>query len=177
MIILNLLPATDKKQIVNHYLILLIKDIVFSFLLICTVLAILFLICHFLLIKNFISISQQNLSVMTKTNLITGNIRQINSELKSLEKIQDQYTNWVQFITNLNAQIPTDKIQITKLNIDKHQQTLKLEGKTIKRDAFLDLKQNLENSKMFSSIKSPLSNLLSNKNLNFSLEIKFNETN
>lgn len=177
MIILNLLPNSDKKQIANHYLILLIKDIVFSFLLICTILAILFLICHFVLIKNFISISQQNLSIMTKTNLITNNIRQINRELISLKKIQDQYTNWAQFITNLNAQIPTDKIQITKLDIDKHQQNLKLEGKALQRDDFLELKQNLENSEMFNSVKSPLSNLLSNKNLDFSLEMKFNKTN
>ncbi len=175
MIILNLLPKTDKKQIANHYLTLLIKDIVFSLLLICTVLAILFLICHFMLIKNFITISEQNLSIITKTNLITSDVRKINLELRTLEKIQYQYTNWVQFIINLNNQIPTTKIQITKINIDNHQQILRLEGKALNRDDFLKFKQNLENSKMFDSIKSPLSNLLSNKNLNFSLEMKFNK--
>ena len=127
-----------------------------------------------MLIKNFITISEQNLSIITKTNLITSDVRKINLELRTLEKIQYQYTNWVQFIINLNNQIPTTKIQITKINIDNHQQILRLEGKALNRDDFLKFKQNLENSKMFDSIKSPLSNLLSNKNLNFSLEMKFN---
>ncbi len=173
MIILNLLPTSGKKKIVNHYLLLLIKDVVFLFLLTSAILAILFLICYFILIKNFITTTEQNLSVMKNTGLITSKIRKVNRKLNSIEKIQNDYTNWVQFIVELNSLIPQNEIQITKLNIDKHQKIITINGKALERDGFLIFKKNLENSKIFTEINSPLSNLLLEKNINFSLEIKY----
>lgn len=172
MITLNLLPPQDKKKITQHYLIFLSKDAIFSLLLLCAVLGIIFLICYLILIKNFIQINQGALSVMKSNEIITEEVRKINKDLRKVEDIQEKNINWPETLLALSDLVAADEIQITNLEIDHLKNLITLEGKALTRNNFLILKKNLEESDLFINIKSPLSNLLLAENLNFSLEIE-----
>lgn len=177
MIILNLLTIQDKKNLTKHYLTLLSKDVIFSLLLLSAVLSIILLICQFILTQNFIQTNQNTLLTMKGNQIIIQHIRQINQDLKQVKKIQDKNIDWVQILLYLNNMIPQDEIQITNLEIDYSKNSIILQGKSLSRDAFLTLKQNLEDSEYFENIKSPLSNLLLAKNLEFELEFGLSQKN
>lgn len=171
MIVLNLLPFEDKNKIIKNYLFLLIKDVIFSLLLLSSILGIIFLISHFILIKNFIEISNSSLPVV-KSNAMTEEVRKINRNLSNIKEIQDNYVNWVKIILDINNLIPQEKIQITNLETNLSKNSIILQGKAADRDGFLKLKDNLEKTNLFKNIKSPLTNLLLAEKINFQLEME-----
>ncbi len=175
MTTLNLLPIQDKKNLVRNQIILISKDITYSLLLLGAILSIILLICHLILIKNFIQISQNSLSIVKSDEIITQKIRRVNKNLKIIESIQEKNINWVKILLTLSKLTPQDEVQITNLEINSNKNLITLQGKSLTRDAFLTFKQRLENSGLFCNIKSPLSNLLSAKNLNFKLEMSLKQ--
>jgi len=104
-------------------------------------------------------------------NSITGvdaEIVKINEDLSEIEKIQSNYIKWSRVLVNLLSLIPEGNT-INKLKLDKINNKMHLSGNSQKRDNFLELKSNLENSDMLSNIESPISNLLRRENIDFSL--------
>lgn len=174
MTILNLLTKIDKRKVTNRYLTLLCKDVVFSFLLVSTFLAIIFVISNFILTKNFISVSESSLTLNKTTGIMSAEIKGINSGLKEIEKMQEENTSWVAVILSLDELIPKEEIQITLLTFNGVSKKVEINGKALTREKFLEFKSNLEESELFSEIKSPLTNILYDKYLNFKLEAKLN---
>jgi len=174
MITLNLITKPDRKKLSQHRLTILFKDFVLSFLILSAVLGITLLICNFILMRNFIQLSDSSLSVIKSSNLVDKHVGQINENLKDINKIQNEYTDWVQTLLAINNLIPQYEIQVTNLEIDHLRKKAYLEGKALTREKFLELKQSLEESELFAEIESPLSNILYSKNLNFRLDINLN---
>ena len=169
---LNLLPLQDKKNLKKHYLILLSKDVILSFLLLISILSIILSVSHFMLSKNFIELSQSSLSIMSGHEIITQKIRQINRDLKKISEIEQGNTNWLKIILSLSQLIPPGEIQLNNLEIQGQKNQIFIQGSALSRTAFLTFKDNLEKTNLFSEIQSPLTNLLSAKNLDFELSFK-----
>lgn len=170
MIILNLLTSSDKKRVVKHHLILVLKDIVFSTMLIVAIVSVMLLISNYFLIDNFIQLSQGSVAI-SKTEESNREINKINNNLQEINSLQIENTDWAKVILSLNQLIVPNEIQLTNLEIMPagEKQIIKLEGKALSRNGFLKFKQNLEDSPMLSNIESPLSNILLAKDINFTL--------
>ncbi len=96
------------------------------------------------------------------------NATEINKKLKSISTVQNQHTVWSKILISLLNLIPNN-IELKNFKIDKTTQVVVIEGTAKTRNDYLNLITALQNSKNIKDLKSPLENLLSKENINFSL--------
>jgi len=176
MITLNFITQKGKKRLLGNRLFILLKDISLSLLMISAVVGMTMVASQQILAQDFIQITKNTLSIINTEGIETQKIKTINNDLKKINSIQTQYVNWVEWLTNLNNLIYSNKIQIGRLNIDLEGQKVSLNGKAASREDFLDMKTKLEESEMFEEVISPLSNILSANKINFDLEMTLKKT-
>ncbi len=177
MIVINLIPEKEKKDVTKHYLFLLYKDVVMSFLVVSAILSIFFVASSYILNENFIDLATRNFLTNPGKTSTLSEVRYINKKLDNILEIQQENTNWIALIEKINKQIPHEEIEIASLDFRKSEKTININGKALNRKAFLNFKNNLENLEEFKKIESPLSNILAAENFDFRLIINWDKSN
>lgn len=99
-------------------------------------------------------------------------IKEMNSQLFAIEKIQQSQLRWSDFFQKLNLSVPSE-IEMEKLATKNY--TILLVGKAKTRDALISFKENLEKEECFAGINLPLSNLVSKENIDFQMDFEIKQ--
>ncbi len=173
---INLLPNENKIANKKDYLRRLFTVAgVFSFIII-TVSLILFLPAFFSLFFEGRDLAAQlavlkegDASVGTKN--VYSDLNDLNSKLSFYEKNKDEVV-----ISVLIAKIVSLKTNGVKINYFKYEKDknarIMINGKSANRSDLINFKKKLEDDESFSSISSPLSNLLKDTDINFNMTIE-----
>lgn len=126
---------------------------------------------HFL-IENFNRITDEN-AVIAKTGQgYNDKVRGINSKIRSVGLIQDDYMPWSHLLKNL-AEKSAAGVTFSSLQIDKQNQSVRINGHAPYRSGLLGFKEALEADAIFRDIEFPLKNILEKEDINFEIRAKF----
>lgn len=179
MIVLNLLPPEEKKNILsdrlNRKITFLGINFIFLLMILIFLLTAIFFAANIKLktTQNNLKIAQNNLKIEKFQNLQLT-IKKINDEIDSLDKIQTNYRYYSEFLKNITAIMPLD-IFIKKISIDNQNKVI-LEGFSQNRDSILSLQGNLNKTNNFEKIDNPLTNLIKPINIDFQLSFSIKES-
>lgn len=177
MIKLNLLPPEQKKQI---YLERINRWLVFYMASFCAILSGFFLVLLFI----YALISIESRTAQTSYRVAqTGSQGQdlssyeklaqnFNQELEKVRSIQKNHKNYSLLFEKLLPLVPLN-IRFDSIQINANGKIM-LTGFAYNREQIIEFKENLENSKDFSNVESPISNLVKQSNIDFSLVFNFN---
>lgn len=181
MIILNLLPPTQKGEIKKMAMFSLLENLIAGLFIAASVVTIIFLISKNILQNNLAYLIEKTAGLPREAVELNVKIKKLNSKLKTVSSVQNNFTKWSTFLINVNQLIP-EKIQITNLEItpqgpadESAKNLLKITGEAAKRENLLTLQKNLESSTLFSQVNSPLSNILQQENIKFTFTIQFDK--
>jgi hypothetical protein len=96
-------------------------------------------------------------------------IKDMNSGVLEIEKIQKGQLRWSAFFQKLNNRVPGG-IELESLATKSY--SISLAGKAPARDELISFKENLEKEECFTDVNLPLSNLVSKENIAFQIDFK-----
>lgn len=166
MITLNLISPEQKNLLKIKQLYIFLRNLSGAFLAFVTIIATILILCNYTLSLKY-DLNQNDKSGLT---IEEKNVQELNKKIKNVNTVQNQYTVWSTIIVSILNLIPPN-IELKNFEIDKTAQVVKIDGTAKTRNDYLNLITALENSKKFNNIKSPLENLLSKENINFSLSL------
>jgi len=173
MLTLNLIPGELKKEITLRHLYLFIKKINLTLIIITIAVAIILLAAKTILQLKFNNIVDQT-TLVTKNNQGYNNkIRDINSKIDFMEKIQNGFIPWSNLLKTV-ADITPGDIGLYYLKINFEEQAIKIKGKAGLRDSLLDFKKKMESTAIFREIDFPIKNILEKENIDFEINAKIN---
>jgi len=179
MISLNLISPKQKEYLRYEYLYLYVRTVTVLLLTCTVIISGLFLAARLLMQDSFATVLTATAgysSTINERNRITDReIAELNKELKSAQRIQDDFTKWSSLLIDLNRAIPPN-IQVTYLNVEKKTRLFNLNGTASTRDDFLKLKENLSNISYLEELSSPLTNLLVREDVSFQFSAKVKAT-
>ncbi|MFA6428312.1 MAG: PilN domain-containing protein [Candidatus Buchananbacteria bacterium] len=170
MITLNIISPQQKEDLKLKKLYHEARNLITIILLFTIIAAIMVLVARYILQKEFYELVKQNTLVSQSNQKINRQIRTLNQQVTTVDKIQTQYKDYHAFLGNFFQLVPSG-IQLYYFKINSEQIT-ELKGRATTRDALLTFKQALEKNPGLSNINLPVSNLLDQTNLNFSLTCK-----
>ena len=174
MITLNLITYKIKKELTREKIFSIVNDILLIILFTVIVNGIFIFISHKILADNFEKIQKQRDLISIANQPFNLEVTEINNRMQKIKNIQDEYTKWSDILAEINNLIPSG-IKIDQMQFNSLTNTFNISGKALLRADFLILKENLEKSKLFTEITSPLSNLLRDQDVQFSLDGKLNK--
>lgn len=175
MITLNLATKKIKKKVFREILLSLIKDVLLLILFAVLVNATFIFISHETLNKDFKRIKNQKNLIHMQNQPFNIEVAEINRRMTKINQIQKEYTKWSEKIIEVNRLIPNN-IKISSIDFDKNTNKFLITGTARYRQDFINLKENLETSDIVVNISSPLSNLLHQEDLDFSLTGNLKQT-
>lgn len=110
----------------------------------------------------------KNSSQLREIEKYDAAIKDVNTRISELGKIQAGQLRWMNFFEKLNANVP-DKIALN--GIAGKGYAVSLSGRAADRDVLIAFREKLEQDECFSEINFPLSNLVAKENLDFQLDL------
>lgn len=168
MINLNLISPEQKKLLKTKRIYLLFKNLS-SVILVFTIIISVALIFTYNSLDIF-----YNLNPYTKDSMSLDEqeINTINNQLNNIVTIQNRFTLWSKIIITITNLIP-ENIKVDNLEINKKTKKVRIDGFAETRNDYLDLINSLEQDENLSDLKSPLENLLSKEDINFSISFTY----
>lgn len=114
---------------------------------------------------------KQNDLKMIQLLEIKNKIINNNAKMLQVYEKQNESLYWTPIILELIKLIPNN-VYLTDFHYQKDSNVINLSGRAGARDEFLLFQNLLEQNSLFIDIKSPLSNLLHQKNIDFSISFK-----
>ena len=185
MITLNLLPTIQKEKIKKMAICSLCENLIVSVFVSLSIIGAVFLISDNILQNNLIEFTAKTTGLPSQRQGLDMEIKKINSELKIINSIQGKFIKWSDFLLVLNETIP-EKVRLTNIEIKSKnvsdetggtRKSLALTGTAAMRDDLLKFQKNLENHPIFLEIESPISNILQQKNIEFTLNVQLDNLN
>ena len=127
----------------------------------------------FLGTEKYLNYQTTKIREIKTQNTEEARIGKINDKMEEVYSIQTDYVKWSQVLVDFSALVPEGN-RLESVSLDKENQRLSVRGISKRRDDFLKLKKNLEKSNLVTELESPISNLLNQTNINFTLEAKLN---
>ncbi|MEW6408124.1 MAG: PilN domain-containing protein [Patescibacteria group bacterium] len=176
MIEINLLPPHQiKAREEKKYF----RKIIVSFLLLFIILFISFGL--FFVLKNTLALylnsqkdelfSLDNYLNQEKNKKVQQDIENINKILSRISIIEKNKTIWSETLFELVKITPND-LSFVNLKISDEDEKIEIMGLAKTRESLLIFQDNLEKSKYFENVTSPISNIISPTDINFSIEAK-----
>lgn len=173
MIEINLLPAQQKKAFETQET---MKKVAYSLIFLFSAILIsgglLFLAQRIydqnLQAKKAISASFEKYLNLTKNKETLGKIEKINSVLSQIENMEKNKSSIYEILIVVANNTPAD-ISFSNIRVLIREKKIELSGQAKKREALLEFQKNLEKSQYFENITSPISNITSPENINFSI--------
>lgn len=176
MLTLNLVSEELKKEIKLRHLYLFIKKINLALIIITIIIAIILLAAKTILQIKFNDIVDQTTLVTKNNQGYNIKIRDINSRLDFVSKIQTDFIPWSNLLKTL-ADITSGDISLNYLKVNFAEQTIKIKGRAGLRENLLDFKQKMETTDTFKDIDFPIKNILEKENIDFEINAKINLAN
>lgn len=176
MLTLNLISEELKKEIKLRHLYFFIKKINLTLIILTIVVAIVLLTAKTILQVKFNDIVGQTTLVTKNNQGYNIKIRDINSRINFVEKIQNDFIPWSNLLKTV-ADITPDDIGLNYLKINSAEQTIKIKGRAGLRSSLLDFKKKMEATTIFENIDFPIQNILEKENINFEINAKINLAN
>jgi len=167
MITLNLISIDYKEKLKLKKLYLKIKNFLFIILIFFILASIILLFAKNILQNNFDELVILNSLVKENSQKIGGEIKTLNMKINAANNIQKQFFPWSKIIIDFTKIVPTG-LEIHSLKVNKNSWVIT--GEVKDRETLLGFKKELEKSKYFSEVKSPITNLLQKENIDFELE-------
>jgi Tfp pilus assembly protein PilN len=171
---MNFLPEENKIAIKKEYLrrlFMVASFFIFSSILI----GIILLSSTFLLLKGQkedlerqLSLSQQRLAKSEAKDTVNI-VQELNKKISILENGQKNISEKSAIIKNIISRKP-EKITISGFLFDKNK--ISIQGFSDRRDNMLNFINSLKQEKSFKKVESPISNLLKEKDIEFSISIE-----
>lgn len=173
MLSLNLISRELKKEINLKRVSAVIKKMSAILIVAAALFAIILSTAKIILRNNLNQALERANLVADAENPYIAKIKNINSKIIAAQSIQNDYIPWTLTLENLTNLTPRG-ITYSYLKIDKIGGQASLRGLADMRENLLELKNNLNNSNLFSEVKSPMENILQKENINFSIDMKLN---
>lgn len=169
MVRLNLLPTKEKNLIRRQRLQQLIVVSLLIFVISASIVSLELFWGKQLLKDNFPSYDIS----LNRNKLLVENVKKINFNLTTIDKIQKEYIPISPIFIAL-SEIASDNLQIRLFNFDKEKKSFQLRGWANSREDLLTFQTNLEKIEFFKSVKTPVSNLLKQQDIDFELSGELN---
>ena len=173
MITLNLIPKQLKEEAKLKKIYELIKRLNYILIILTIIIAIIFLFARLVSQNNFNKIIAQTTLVTKKNQSYNTKVRETNSKIDFILKIQKDFIVWSNLIDFLAQNTPND-ITLSLIGIDKESKQLTIRGFSYSRNSLLKLRDNIETSTIFQDLNFPVKNILEKENINFDLEATIN---
>ena len=116
-------------------------------------------------------------SVPSKANIIGEKessaeeirVENINGKMRQLTQVQDGYVKWSTVLKTVIALVP-EGVKLNSLALDKNSGRLRLAGQANDRADYLNLENKLGDSILVEKVNAPVSNLLHQNDVAFTLE-------
>lgn len=171
MITLNIIPNEIKKELKLKGLFALMKNILNILTILIAFYSIIFLCGKLILNIYFTNIIQESNLLIKKTEDKTGKIREINTQINSVEKIQAESKSWTNMLLAI-TELMGEQIKLNQLKLDSVNNTISFTGRSASREDLIQLKNQLEQSPNFSEVNFPIKNLFEKENINFEINAK-----
>jgi len=176
MLTLNLISEELKKEIKLRHLYLFIKKINLTLIIITIIAAIILLAAKTILQAKFNDIVDQTTLVTKNNQGYNLKIRDINSRIDFVEKVQNDFVPWSSLLKTI-ADITPNDISLNYLKINYEKKTIKIKGNAGLRQSLLNFKQKMETTTIFEDINFPIKNILEKENIDFEIDAKINLAN
>jgi len=173
MITLNLISPQYKKELKLREICIIIKNITLAILIFTTVSSLILFSAQTILTHNYSKVVQETTLVSKPLPQPQREIKDLNEQLKTIQKIQEQYVSFSEILFYLSKSIPQGVI-INSLEIDRVSKTVNIKGKAGLREDFLNFKENLTSSKIFTDPEFPISSILEKENITFDIKTGLN---
>lgn len=171
MINLNLIPPIKKQEIRLTQIYVIIKNLIILLLFLTIAVAITLLLTKMFLQNHFNNIVAQTTLTPRYANIFNKEFKEFNERLKAVKEIQKDHFYWTNFFVKFSKLMP-DGLVLNNLIINNNK--ILLAGSAKLRDQLLVLKNNLENSELFSNVEIPLENLLKKEQVDFNVKADIN---
>lgn len=171
MINVNLISPDQKYNLRFEFIYLGLRQIIFSVIGVMILVSAVFLTARIILEDNYATMVRETTLVNQKNVNIDQEISKINSTLRKIKSIQDNYVKWSSLLVNLSKTFP-DGITISALSIEKNTNTIYLQGNAAMRNDLITLEKNLKTKTYLNNITVPITSKLSPVNINFEINAK-----
>lgn len=168
-IILNLLPPEKKKAIRNLYLILYLRIIIEILLIYSLLMALPLFASRYYLNNNFRDIQEKNASLNQEYSKINQEIGTAAHKLKNIDLIQNNFLAWTPYLIDIFQTTPTSTIFLKKLEFNKENKIIVIQGRAKTREALLNYKTALEKLSFMANLQIPVSSLTAKEDIDFLL--------
>jgi hypothetical protein len=163
MITLNLLPREQRRQLKKDIRnIELVNNMVLITIVVALTSAI-FFAAHL-----YLDYKTAEVEKVSPADIESSVVGKINSEIVRVEVLQRDYVKWSRVLSNYLSLVPEGN-KIYNLNFNKTELTMVMTGFSETRSDFLMLEENLKNSDILSDLDSPISNLLHQSDITYTL--------
>ena len=175
---INLLPPENQKEIrssrINTHFLDFGIWVVLSLLVFSTVLFISFLILRGNLNAREEEVARENRALAeVKETSVRKEVEDYNQNLTNFQTLAETSETWSKVLIEIAKNLPIN-LTIDSLSINRLDHKVELSGHAATRGAVLDFRHNLLNSRMFSRVNFPLSNLEKPAELNWKYRFFFN---
>jgi hypothetical protein len=173
MLNLNLISPTLKKEVRLRHINAVIK-------LYCLTLIAVSLLAAGYLFAGGAVLYFKNKEAAEKIGTVTASTKEyaekigyLNDQIKYIETIQSEYIPYSIFFDEI-MNISDNNINFSEVSINSGEKNIAFKGHALTRDSLLLFKKNLENSKFFTEVNLPLTDILKKENINFTISCRFN---
>lgn len=166
MITLNLISEKFKYKLKLKKSFLRIRNFLSLIFIFFVLAGIIFIFTKNMLQNNFNGLVSLNSLVVEDSPKIIKEINDLNLKINTANNIQKKFIPWSEILIDFTKTAPS-QVEIRSIKIDNKNWVIAGEAKN--REVLLGFKGELEKSKYFSEIKSPITNLLQKENIEFEL--------
>lgn len=168
---LNLLSPEKKAVLRTGFIFAYVQTMLFIVFLVVVFSSGTLLALRMMLKGTYDDLARRSDGSVDESKAITTEIKKINDYLERIDGIQKRYVPWSIVLEVLTRQVP-EGMQITSLNATKDGKIL-LSGVARQRSDVLTLQSRLEQSGEFTDVKSPISNILQQRDVKFDFEFRY----
>lgn len=171
MIKLNIISPELKNDIKFKTFYTALRSILFLLFISLMVYSVLILTAKYILMAHANETKNRSILITSKTEDYDKQVKDINSQIDYINKIQTNTISWSDFIEVIANNI-TAGIHISQISADEKTKTFSISGRAETRQDLLNLKESLENLNIFGEINIPIDILLQKENISFSINTK-----
>jgi len=176
MLNLNLVSQELKQETKLRHIYKMLKQASYILIIITIFIAIVMLAAKVILQNSFNKIVEETTLITRESQGQNSRIREINTHLSLVEKIQNDFIPWSFLLKELGKYV-NNNLNFYSIRIDSGQKTIELKGVAKNRDSLLSFKSGMEKSDIFSGIVFPVKNILEKQDIDFEIKADFNSDN
>ena len=171
MMTLNLIPEGDKKELRLFSFYVMLKNIIFVFLIGGSMIASGLLITRLYFQIKFNKLLDENYISSSVSRFSSNEIKKFNKQLNVIEEIQKDYLSWSTALYNFQK-IVSDDIIINYFDLNKKNLEVKIRGAAATREGLVNFQNLINSSGYFQGFEVPLETLFEKENINFNFLLK-----